>query len=749
VSAARGAAAGLAFVVIVGCGSVGGRLGGRGGGGGGGSATLENVVVSEIMYHPVLEEGYEDARDRHEWLEVANTGEDPADLTGWSFTAGIDFVFPELELAPGDAVVVAASRIDFEAVHDVDPALVVGEFTGRLANGGELIELRDADGDVVDAVLYDDAAPWPMGADGLGVGDAWLPVADQPEEAHRYRGRSLVRVVHREDPSDPGVWEASSLDGETPGRLRPSGRTVSIPTVTGLALDGFGDQPLPPSEPIVMRFRTSVSNLESVRVEWFVDDLRTESEILESVFAVADGYDWVAELPGVPAESILRYRLVAIGIDGEDVIAPREGDPMRWYGAFVGEPIGGNTRAYRVYISPANLVRMSENIAEGRVIGGCTPNPTWNDREAAVFVWGSEVYDVRVRFQGSRFQRRNGPVLSWTEPTQLPIRSWRIAFPRYAPFDGRQVLTLNKLLQACPGIEARVGFQLYDEAGIPAPRTRYVRLFINGMYYNYTLEIERPGEDVYTRWHAQLEAADPDRPDEPGVGDLFKAVGCNCDEGPWGWGDERLLTAHCGYTVDERYAATYDRKTWQDWGTADMIRDLIEGLHAARAVGLDELRAYLEGNYDVDRVLTHIAVTNWTGPWDDMLHNHYLYRRRSDGRWSTAPWDLDLTFGAQRGPTSTLYTGLQGVGSQWWNRTKDSFLQVYLPEYEARLLELNNTILHPDNVLAKLDGAVAEYDLAEISEMPSGPACNYTAREAAFREFVTARHAFVNDELGP
>jgi len=706
------------------------------------------VVISEVMYHPVLEEGYEDARDVHEWVEVGNAGENPVDLTGWSFTSGVDFVFPEVELQPDEAVVVVASRADFEAIHDLDPALIVGEFTGRLSNAGELVELSDADGDVVDSVLYSDQPPWPMGPDALAAGEAWLPLSDQPEEDHRHRGRSLVRVEFTGDGSNPGAWESSDLDGETPGRLRPSGRTVAIPTLTELAVAGAGEAPLPPDTPITLSFRTSVSNLDAVRVEWFVDDLGTTSEAVSVVDGVADGYAWTVELPGVREQSIVRYRVVADGVDGADVISPREGDPMQWHAVFVGEPVEGNVRAYRLYISPANLVRMTENINEGRVIGGCTPNPTWNDREAAVFVWGSDVYDVRVRFQGSRFQRRNGPWIPWTEPTEIPIRSWRIAFPRWAPFEGRPTLTLNKMLQSCPGIEARVGFQLYDEAGIPAPRTRYVRQFINGRYYNFTIEIERPGEEMYLRWQDARAAEDPDLPLEPGIGHLVKAVGCNCDEGPWGWGDERLLSAHCGYSVQERYAATYDRKTWQDWGTADGIRELIEGLHAARAGTDEELRAYLEANYDVDRVLTHMAVTNWSGPWDDMLHNHYLYQRRSDGKWITAPWDLDLTFGPQRGPESTLYAS-RDAGGGWWNRTKNSFFRVFTPEFEAKLLELNNTILHPDNVLPKLDAAMAEIDLDEVNATPTGPSCNFLAREDVFRDFATRRHAYVNEVLGP
>jgi spore coat protein CotH len=587
-----------------------------------------------------------------------------------------------------------------------------------------------------------------MGPDGLGVGEAWLPPADQPEEDHRYRGRSLVRIRFVGDGSDPSHWVGSDLDRESPGVLIRTTRTEPIPVALDIEVEGLGDVPLPPDQPIRIHVVPS-GDIADLRVEWFVDDLRTTAETVTSAPLELDGERWTATLPGLPAESILRYRIAGDGGDGDEVIAPRDGDPLQWFGAFVGLPIEGNTRAYRFYISPADWVRMWINIQDGRVVG-CSPNPTWNDREAAVFVWGSEVYDVRVRYQGSRYQRRNGPSIAWTEPDSVPILSWRVAFPRYARFEGMKVFTLNKLRQTCPGMESRVGFQLFGEAGLPVPNTRYIRQFVNGVYFNYAIEIERPGRDLYERWHAEQAELFPELPVEPGAGDLFKAVGCACNEGPFGWADERLLESECGYSIDERYAHTYDRKTWQDWGTPAGIRSLLEGLYVARSGTDAELRAFLEANYVVDKVLTHMAIINWAGPWDDMWHNHYLYQRRSDGRWMTNAWDLDLLFGPQRGAGSSIYVGEQGDRSnqaQWWNRTKDSFLRVFRAEYEARLLELNNTVLHPDNVVGKVDAVVAEWDLEEIEASAGGATCNYTSRANGFRDYAIARHAYVNDQL--
>ena len=72
---------------------------------------------------------------------------------------------------------------------------------------------------------------------------------------------------------------------------------------------------------------------------------------------------------------------------------------------------------------------------------------------------------------------------------------------------------------------------------------------------------------------------------ETEVPHLFKSSGCYCDEGPYGWGDERPLVESCGWSAAERYAATYKRKTW-DWAGHEDLQALLEGLDAARAAAM-------------------------------------------------------------------------------------------------------------------------------------------------------------------
>jgi len=708
--------------------------------------TAPAVRITEVMYNPVLEVDYE---DHHEFVELHNAGTEAADLAGWSFDKGITWTFPERRLEPGETLVVAVDRDALLAAWPaLDPAQVVGNWEGALANGGEQLRLVDASGNTVDELTWSDAAPWPVGADALGAGTAWLSEDDLPLEDHQFRGRSLQRVSMRADTDQPGNWVASPLDGMDPGSVASVVGDDALVVVTTIEWDGTG--PLAPDTELTVTVTTS-GPLPDARLEWFADDVSRTDEAVSTVSLTATSdTTYVATLPAQPDETILRVRVLGDSGTGDTVVTPRAGDPFHWHGRFVGTPIDGDTRPYRIYIDPDGWTSMWNDATGGRV-SGCDRNPGWEARVPAVFVHEGDVYDVQVRYQGSRWNRTNGQeIWSWSapgpeQPSPLRALSWSVKFPRYATLDGRKRMSLNKLTQSCPGTTSVVGFQLFEAVGLPVPETRYVRLFVNGAYYHYMLELESPGEDMLERW---LE--DTEDTTEPGVPHLFKSGGCNCDEGPYGWGDERPLGEACGWSAAERYEATYERKTW-DWDDHSELQALIEGLDAARAGSDEDLRTFLATHFDVEAVLSYIAVMNWGVPFDDMFQNHYLLQRRSDGRWLMAPWDLDQDFGGWKGANASIYLGEEGNGdnrSGWWNRIKDAFFQVYRAEYKARLAELNETVLHPDSVVPLVDANEAMWSLEEAAATPAGPYCDFTDGAERFRSFARDRYPVVSSAVG-
>jgi hypothetical protein len=121
---------------------------------------IPTLVITEIMYNPP-----ESGTDSLEFIEIYNNGNDEVFLTGFGFSSGIEYLFPEMALQAGDFLVLAVNSDAMLGTFGVEAIQWTG---GALSNSGELIELIDNFGNVVDAVQYDDALPWDTLADGNG-----------------------------------------------------------------------------------------------------------------------------------------------------------------------------------------------------------------------------------------------------------------------------------------------------------------------------------------------------------------------------------------------------------------------------------------------------------------------------------------------------------------------------------------------------------------------------------------------------
>ena len=127
------------------------------------SSVLGNLRITEVMYHPA-------DPDTVEFIELQNTGAGAINLQGVHFENGRpfdEFVFGNINLAPGQFVVVTNSIANFQAKYG-GTALLAGEWVGALSNGGERIVLLDVGGNAIHDFTYADTAPWPLSPDGLG-----------------------------------------------------------------------------------------------------------------------------------------------------------------------------------------------------------------------------------------------------------------------------------------------------------------------------------------------------------------------------------------------------------------------------------------------------------------------------------------------------------------------------------------------------------------------------------------------------
>jgi hypothetical protein len=156
------------------------------------SDAQQYLVVSEIMYHP-------SGDGLAEFIELMNVSDTVTlDLTGVKFVGGVEFDFTGsavMSLEPGARVLVVANAALFGGLP------VAGEFANlsRLNNDGETIKLEDALNGTIKEFRYNDAAPWPTEADGLG------------------QSLVLINPMSNPDPDVAANWRASAVGGGNPG----------------------------------------------------------------------------------------------------------------------------------------------------------------------------------------------------------------------------------------------------------------------------------------------------------------------------------------------------------------------------------------------------------------------------------------------------------------------------------------------------------------------------------------------------
>jgi len=164
-----------------------------------GTVRAEQVLISEIMYHP--------PDDLPEYIEIHNNTATPFDMARWRLRGGVDYDFPEFSAAtPTHTFLNPFERL---VLSPIDPAQlraaygipanirIYGPWTGNLDNDGERVTLKDKNGLDLSTVAYGDGDPWPVAADGAG--------------------HSLILINPDRRVDDWHNWTFSQRRGGTPG----------------------------------------------------------------------------------------------------------------------------------------------------------------------------------------------------------------------------------------------------------------------------------------------------------------------------------------------------------------------------------------------------------------------------------------------------------------------------------------------------------------------------------------------------
>ncbi|MFZ5481240.1 MAG: CotH kinase family protein [Myxococcota bacterium] len=195
----------------------------------------------------------------------------------------------------------------------------------------------------------------------------------------------------------------------------------------------------------------------------------------------------------------------------------------------------------------------------------------------------------------------------------------------YAPhrLRGLETLTLNNMVQDPTYVHEALAYALFREAGLPASRTGWVELWIDGEFVGFYVHVETVDDTFLARWWA-----------DPG-GALY--------EGAYGVdfyvGDEAEFEYDEGPDPDDRADLTAVAELLDEPATDANLR-------------------LLEARVDVDQVLKVMAIEALSWHWDGYTtaNNYRVYHDPHADRFQMIPWGLDQTFVDER------YAPYEGYG---------------------------------------------------------------------------------------
>ncbi len=221
------------------------------------AAQAGSIKITEIMYNPLPSPAGTDAGD-YEFIELKNTGTSPVNLSG-CFFSGIGYMFaPGTMVDPGEILVLVKHPLAFAERY---PGIVFhGVYWGGLSGTGEKIRLKDANGNNIFSVEYDDDPPWDQGANGFG--------------------HSLVNLNPDGDPDHPDHWRASTAIHGSPGADDPA-----PPYQTGVVINEILAHTDPPLEDAIELYNPTTNDIDIGG--WYLSD---HMDLLDSARALLRKY---------------------------------------------------------------------------------------------------------------------------------------------------------------------------------------------------------------------------------------------------------------------------------------------------------------------------------------------------------------------------------------------------------------------------------------------------------------------------
>jgi len=420
-----------------------------------------DVVINEIMYHAPLD------LEELQYIELFNRGSAEVDLSGWGFTKGIKFTFPDKTRLAAGGYLVVCRKAEMVRANYGREVPVVGEFSGKLSHHGEKIELCNSAGRVVDSVKYKNSEPWPIGPDGHSA--------------------SLERICPFVSGDDPANWAGSVLPAfekpaGTPGR-RNSNFSTNLPPVISKTQSSTPQ----PAQPTTITAQVAdLGGVKEVSLLWRI--ARSGGETTETAVPMqrtaGDEHTgtYQGTIPGQSPGKLVRWRVKAVNSMGTMRIAPSRNEPRPAYSysTYVNTNTARIAFAYVLNVAPAQS-KDETTVWNGRAF----QVPTDPTRGNAAFIYAPPGGKEVVTFDYVHVRPRKG--------------GFKAHFLKDQPFKG--MTGINVIFENSPRwlLSEPMAYELYRLAGVPACLTEHVRTWEDGRPLGYRLLIEQPNKGFLTR----------------------------------------------------------------------------------------------------------------------------------------------------------------------------------------------------------------------------------------------------------
>jgi len=232
---------------------------------------------------------------------------------------------------------------------------------------------------------------------------------------------------------------------------------------------------------------------------------------------------------------------------------------------------------------------------------------------ADALIDGAELVEVGVRLRGKIGSFRT---LDGKPKFKLDFN----AFVDGRRYQGLESLSLNNSVVDCSYLKEALSYRVFEELGVPAGRTSYAEVTVNGLEYGLYVIVETQDDRyVDARWE------EPD-------GNLY--------DGKYIWyGDRSYQLLDFGDNLDDMYQL----EEGTDVGNAD-----ITAVSDALIAAWDQPDFYEQMGEVIDWEEVHLewAGEQWVGQNDGYCinkNNYRVYFDPSDGRAEIIPWDLDYS----------------------------------------------------------------------------------------------------------